>query len=517
MADLKKKIMGGRFSPYVWGMASGMVASLALPPINMLLAILILSVPALMLGRSTSSRQALILGWATGFGWFFVSLYWVSNSLIIQGGWYLLLIPLAGLGFPLLFSFYWGVGFWLCYVLARAIKLSPSLRLLLWVIVLVVMEYLRGVLMTGFPWNAPGLIAAGYDLGLAMASIVGYWGMTLLVLAGGIVPALLIVKARVLAVMTLAVIIGLGGAGHQHRSQPLEDGAASGMQIRLVQPNIPQGDKWKENLRDGHLGALVKASRQSSEVEHLDLIVWPESAFAGAYDREQELFKATMQAASSGKTPILTGLLRVDENPFALFNAAMLAGVDGEPLGSVGKSHLVPFGEYAPFRDYLPFVDAIAGPIDFSQGQGEPILTLSRQDGSYVRLMVLICYEVIFPAALQEKINQADVMVNLTNDGWFGDTLGPRQHLAMAQMRSAELGRPLIRAANTGISAIINSYGQVTHRIDYGEAGVVDGDIGGEIPTLYRRYGDAIFWGLILFGLVVIMTLHGLTPRQSQE
>jgi apolipoprotein N-acyltransferase len=503
------------FYAYVMAAGCGLLASLALPPISLIIGIFMLTPPVLMLARANSARQAFFLGWATGFGWFVLSLYWISNALVTSGGGHLLLVPFTGLGIPLFLGLFWGAGFWVCHRVAAAMKFSLMLRVLCWVLILAAAEYIRGHIWTGFPWNAPGLVAASHEAGLAMSAFMGYWGMTMLVLAVGVIPALLIVKARATVAVIFMVLAGLIVLAYDHLSNPLQDTTAKGMQVRLVQPNIAQAQKWQRDLRPQHLEALVSSSRQSPP--RLDLIVWPETAFAGVYERERGVFTATTQAASSGLTPILTGVLRVDEDPFALFNAVMMIGADGRVLGSASKSHLVPFGEYAPFRDYIPFVDVIAGPLDFSAGKSGEILSLMRQDGRQVRLLPLICYEIIFPAATRRDMAEADIMVSITNDAWFGDSIGPRQHLAMAQMRAAELGRPLIRVANTGISAVINSHGRITSQIDYGQAGFADAEIDGAADTMYRRYGDCIFFSLIVMMIGVIAVVHRLTNSVTQD
>ncbi|MCE2516434.1 MAG: apolipoprotein N-acyltransferase [Alphaproteobacteria bacterium] len=510
-------------SRYALAMAAGLVASLALPPIGLTLGLFALSIPALMVMRRDDTphptiRDVFLLGWATGGGWFVVSLYWISNALVTSGGWHLLLVPLAGLGLPLFLGLFWGGGFALAHALTGALRLGPVPAVVMLAASLSAAEYLRGHVLTGFPWNAPGLVAASHDLGLAASSLIGYWGMGLVALIFGMLPALLICgdryrSARLWGGAMLAAMAGLLVAAHMHLSSAAVNSSASGMMVRLVQPNIAQMEKWQRDRRPGHLAALVAASRRPVTAP-LDLIVWPETAFAGSYDREPGVLTAITQAASSGSTPVLTGVLRVENDPFALFNAMMVMAPDGEVLGSASKAHLVPFGEYAPMRDYIPFADAIAGPYDFSPGEAGVALTITRQDGRVIRILPLICYEIIFPGAVRRNFDraEAEVMVVITNDAWFGNSIGPRQHLAMAQMRAAEMGRPVVRVANTGISAMINSSGMITHRIEYGTAGVADAFIGGTKATYYHRFGDRIYLGM----LVMVILAAALHPRLTR-
>lgn len=494
---------------------AGLVASLALPPIGFLVGILALSLPIYCAFDMLRSRSVFLLGWATGLGWFVFSLYWISNALVTSGGWHLLLLPFAGLGLPLFLGLFWGVAFYLAHLIAKALKLNRAASSAVMALGLTLFEYLRGHILTGFPWNAPGLLAAGYDFGLSWSSVTGYWGMSLVVLLISILPILIYLRSKVLLTGIAVMIIGIGIVAHQSlpANSSLQNDPSAGMQVRLVQPNIPQMDKWDRELRPKHLSQLVAASRHEAETP-LDLIIWPETAFAGSYDREKNVFKAITQAATSGVTPVLTGVLRSQPIPFVLNNAAMLMAPDGGILGSSSKAHLVPFGEYAPWREYIPFVDAIAGAYDFSPGIEGQALIFKRQDGRQVRILPLICYEVIFPEAVRRNFKKAEayLIVTITNDGWFGDSIGPRQHLAMAQMRSAELGRPMIRVANTGISAVINSHGQITHAVNYGEAGHIDAPITAGHDTIYMKYGELVF-ALLLLMFIALTGIEAVLTR----
>lgn len=503
---------------YLLAIISGVIASLALPPIGLVVGVFALSIPFLMLGHTRSLKQDFLLGWSTGFGWFVFSLYWISNALVTSGGWHIALVPFSGLGLPLFLGLFWGVGFLAVGVVRTRVQLTPPAMLILLVVALSFLDYLRGHILTGFPWNAAGLVAANADIGLAAGAIVGYWGLGVAVFSLAILPGLLLSHARALAVMVIAALGLLGIGAYDHLQQAPSVTAGSGSVVRLVQPNIAQMDKWRRDLRASHLTELMTASRMpTADGSTLDLIVWPETAFAGSIDRMPGVFKSITQAASSGRTPVFTGALREEFSPFRLYNSAVVVAPDGQVIGSANKSHLVPFGEYAPFRSFIPFVDAIAGPIDFSAGPPGQLLDVRRQDGQRIKLLPLICYEIIFPADVRAHSAEADVIVTITNDAWFGDSIGPRQHLAMAQMRAAELGKPVIRVANTGISAMINSHGQITAEIPYGEKGSIDAKVSGNLSTLTRNYGDGVYILLQLLLLFVAGWSNRLTPANLQE
>lgn len=487
---------------------SGVFASLALPPHGITILILALSLPAMQLAFAVNWRQGFWIGWATGTGWFIYSLYWISNALVVTGGSDLALIPFSAIGLPVFLGLFWGVGF------ALPARLAPKgpLRLILLVIGLSLTEYARGFVLTGFPWNWPSMVLANTDVTMAMVSVIGSTGGIVAVLMLAVIPALLLLNARSIVGGFAIILMVLMGFSAQHLWRDYDDTPL--MQVRIVQPNIPQQEKWDREKRPQHLAQIMAASRQPAE-QPLDLIIWPETAFAGLYETDRGTVNAISLAASSGVTPVLLGMMSEPElNQF--YNSAGIF-TPGEGMGDLyDKRHLVPFGEYVPLRSYIPFIDAIAGPYDFSKGDQVNALPLTTTDGQGVKLLPLICYEVIFPSQTRRDQNkvQADVMVNLTNDAWFGNTIGPRQHLSMARMRSAELGMAMIRVANTGVSALIDHHGRITAQIDYDQKGIRDGSISRKIPTIYAVYGEAGFWGLIAFLIIISFVMSTLTRRK---
>ena len=491
---------------YGHGFLAGGLASLALPPFDAAVLILCLAVPFLYASVARTKKEALLLGWSTGLGWFLFSLWWIGHAFVISGGAHILLIPFAVLGLPLLLGGFWGVSF----LLAQTLSADPLQRLMVLGITLGASEYGRGFVMTGFPWNAPGMIFAGHDGLIGAASVLGYWGLSLVAVLLPLMVALLVLNGRRHALVILTVVMVLPLASWFHANQSDERASTSGLTVRIVQPSIAQADKWDRSKRPDHLVTLMDMSRQPTNPKP-DLLVWPETAFAGFISDEQSVFSAVTGAATGDVSHLLTGSLRLEENTdISFFNTAVLVSPDGHIAASYDKSHLVPFGEYAPLRGIIPFVDAIAGPADFTPGKGFQPMAVVRDDGQAVRILPLICYEVIFPSAVRGGVlaQDADLIVTITNDGWFGDTIGPRQHLAMARLRSVELGLPLLRAANTGISAVIDAKGQVLSHLDYGRTGVIDGRLAGKVSTVYRQYGDLCFTIMLL---VIAMACKGLT------
>ncbi|XDZ65566.1 apolipoprotein N-acyltransferase [Alphaproteobacteria bacterium LSUCC0684] len=483
----------------LWATLSGILASASLPPLNFTFAIFALSLPALAMVMARRGREAFFIGWATGFGWFLLSLSWVSVAFVTSGGGHVFLIPFAALGLPLLLGVFWGAGFFLAW----RIKQDQPARLLALIATLSLMEYMRGTVLSGFPWNAPGMVLLVDERILGIVAFTGLWGATLLAFLFALIPALIWCRRRWTAGLAAAILLGFLGLGIMHHETPASETNASGMVARLVQPNVPQDEKWLKDRRPEHLGRLAMLSQQAASTTP-DVIIWPESAFAGIIEREGDVFQRAIAASSAGVTPIITGALSfMAGDQVTLFNSTMLTTPGGNVLARYDKTHLVPFGEYAPGRGYLPFVEVIAGPVDFSSGKGPVGFDLAREDRQgKVILTPLICYEIIFPALVRQavKATGADILVTITNDAWFGDTIGPRQHLAMAQLRAAELGMPVLRVANTGISAGIDSHGRIADRIEFGQAGFSDVVVSGSLDTFYRRHGDLCWW-LMLAGM----------------
>ena len=514
-----RALPGNRWKRPAACVLAGVLASASLPPLGLLPGLLALSLPLHWMAGTDSRRDAAVFGLATGFGWFVVSLSWTSQAFVVSGGWHVFLIPFPAIGLPLVLGAFWAAAF----LLASAFLRHPAPRILLAVALLALAEYARGFVFTGFPWNTPGMAFAGMDAGLGAGAWVGPWGLAAVALLLAAIPSLLFRRFWALsAALTASVLFALG-LGLHHSGKPLEDNAAAGMTVRLVQPNIPQGEKWLEEKRDGHVDRLVSLSRRPPTGD-IDLVVWPESAFAGILERERGALAGAAQAASSGRSHVLTGVLRMEDpdspdGPLRFFNSMVLVDPGGGIGAQYDKRHLVPFGEYAPFRRFIPFVDAIAGPNDFHPGRSGDALAVPVAGGSPVRMLPLICYEVIFPGEVRRAMAEAgaDMIVTITNDAWFGDSIGPRQHLAMARMRAAELGTPVVRVGNNGISAVIDGHGRITHRIDLNEEGVIDARVGGAIGTPYSRHGDRAFWAILAAVVAAGLAIEGLTRKTPKQ
>ena len=237
-------------------------------------------------------------------------------------------------------------------------------------------------------------------------------------------------------------------------------------------------------------------------------MIWPETAFAGLLDREGQLFRDTVWSVLPFDGRLITGVPRFDAKK-RLFNSAALVTPRGDVEALYDKQRLVPFGEFVPFRRFLPFADAIAGPVDFSPGADDVHFTVP----GYGRLRLLICYETLFPGLGARSGERPDILVNLTNDAWFGHTPGPWQHLAQARMRAVEEGIPILRVANTGITAAFDGAGRQLGVIGLGEAGFLDIAVPpGFEPSVYSQWREVI---LLVMLVIFCSTINRLDRKGS--
>ncbi|WP_018260437.1 apolipoprotein N-acyltransferase [Methylobacterium sp. WSM2598] len=502
---------------------AGACGALAMPPFGVLPALAVALVPAVWLldGAATGSGRlhrvlataasAGAIGWAWGFGYFVAGLWWLGAAFLVDADEFALLMPLGVLGLPALLGLFFGLGF----ALARLVWSRGAGRIAALAAGLAASEWLRGHLFTGFPWNTLGM-ALGQNLWLMQAaSVVGLYGLTLLAVLIGAAPATLATgaTARARRWPTLAALAGLAllaGAGAL-RVPAGKVPEVPGVRLRLVQPDIPQDARFNPRNREGilqrYLGLSDSATGPGSsglaDVTHL---IWPESAFPFLIQREPRALGQITAALPPGKY-LVTGAARADEplpgERLHFYNGILVIGAEGFVGVPYDKHHLVPFGEYLPapvdrILRALGLRQFVSVPGGFTAAEG------ARRPFSVPGLPAAaasICYEVIFPGAVVPSVSpRAGLILNLTNDGWFGDTPGPRQHFAQARLRAVEEGLPLARAANTGISAMVDPYGRVTGMLPVGAEGVLDVRLPHDLgeSTIYARFGDLFFVALLL-------------------
>ena len=479
---------------------SGAAASLALPPFFIVPAICFLSLPVWRVINANSRVEAIGIFGAAGFGWFLASTFWVSHSLIVSAPELWFLTPFLAFALALVLAIFWGVAAaasWIPHA-------SALVRVLCLLAAFALIEWTRSFVASGFPWSLMGSIFAVHVGTLQMASVLGIYGLTLLAFGCAIAPVLWLLSAQRLALILLVLpFLGTGWGIARLDRQPAEPTTKAPI-ARLVQPAVPQKDKWNRQKRPMHLADLINLSQAGENKP--DIVIWPETAFAGLPSQNRLLLADTVRAATPPRAFLLTGIPRLNGNNRPL-NSAFLFDHEAGLRGVYDKRHLVPFGEYVPFRSWIPFLDIIAGPTDFIAGAQNDLIDVP----GIGQIQALICYEVIFAGSVVAPQTRPDLMVNVTNDAWFGATIGPWQHLYQSQVRAVEEGIPLLRVANTGISAAFDGFGRQLGSIPLGERAYLDIRIPSVLTApVFARFGNAGFFSLCLgvFGAAWVVYRH---------
>lgn len=447
----------------------------------------------LVLDAAPSRRSATWRGFFFGYGYFMAGTWWIANALTVDMAKFGWLIPFSVLGLSAVMALWFAVFGWL-YGRLRSVHLQVNL---VWFAVLwVLVEYLRSLGMFGFPWNLLGYTALASLPVAQLAALFGTYGLSLLILCAALTPLLWrprLPAYRMAAVLTPIALIALSYAYGTSRLKAMAE--TTGTTIRVVQPNIPQAIK----VGDGWLAASVTTlNTLSNQTPPADITIWPETA----YPLPIRSNRVALLKPAYGV--LLTGALRVEgEGPtLRLYNSAVAIDTSGLLLAAYDKHQLVPFGEFVPLRSILPLDKITPGALDFTRGSGPQTLLLRDQPS----FSPLVCYEAIFPALSVRKSPRPEWLLNVTNDGWYGDSSGPHQHLAMARMRSIEQGLPLVRAANTGISVLVDPYGRILQQLFLNTRGTITASLPRALPpTPYATMGEWPIIAILALALGVLL------------
>jgi apolipoprotein N-acyltransferase len=486
---------------------AGSLCCLGLPPLG-LFPVLWLGFPILvwLLQGATSKRQAFATGWCFAFGYFLFGLYWIAASMFVdlkRFGW---LIPITVAGLPAGLSILYGLAAVVWQKLYRHFKLDTLTGALALAWCFAATEYLRGYLFTGFPWNLFGYVWTEFLPVAQSASLFGSYGLTLLTLCAAVLPAALVVTPKRPAIIAngiaLGVFILLGIWGVWRLQTPTA--YVPDVYVRLVQPNIAQNLKWDRQERANNFEHLLEMTALPS-AHPLTHIIWPETAVT-YFLADDAPHRLRIAAVLPEHATLLTGAPReeITANGNDNYFNSMLTLDRSSMIGVIyDKFHLVPFGEYVPFRSFGPVAAVASGLGTFVPGSGPRSLRVP----GLPPFSPLICYEVIFPGHVVDPHDRPSLLINITNDAWYGKTAGPHQHFAIARMRAIEEGVPLLRVANTGISAVVDAYGRTLQFLPLGTEGNLDGMVPQAVPfTINADYGTYInpmAWLLLGFGLLL--------------
>jgi apolipoprotein N-acyltransferase len=479
---------------------------------------------------SASRRDALALGWWFGFGFFLAGLYWICAALFVDIAQFWWLVPFALLGFPAAFAAFSALAVLAAHEATRRFGLLGVARILVLAVAWVAAEWLRGHVLTGFPWNLIGYAWAGaFPGGLALlqlTAVTGIYGLSLVTVLGAALPARLgdLGRGRYWAPAAAALLIALPAAGGAWRLAHASRDVVPGVTLRLVQPSIPQSLKNDRDALAQNFQRLLALSSSRGADKVTDL-VWPEAAAPPLLERFPEERQAIAAVVPRGGL-LLTGAERAEPAtgwpPQHFWNSVLALDDRGDIVATYDKAHLVPFGEYVPLSRILP-IERIAPALgQFTPGPGPRTLTLP----GLPPVGPLVCYEVIFPGAVIDSAKRPQWLLNVTNDAWYGRSSGPFQHLAIARVRAVEEGLPLVRAANNGVSAIFDPYGRVGRRSDSASAarlgldsvGVLDAPLPRALgPTPYERFRDKIFLATALLILAIAVILSRIYGRDVEK
>jgi apolipoprotein N-acyltransferase len=491
----------------------GLAAAAAMPPFNLvpLLAVAFTGL-AWLLDGAASRRRAALDGWLWGMGFFVPSLYWVAISMFVDIGQFWWMVPLAVLGLPAYLAIYGAAA---AAVVQATTPARSGRRLLALAAWFVVGEWLRGHLLTGFPWLLVGYAWSGDAPGLlAMAqstALFGIYGLSLLTAGLAVAPARLAhpvgPEARWIPVLTVFAIGCAFWTWGLARLGQGSDPDQPGIRVRIVSTDEPHRATWNAAATAADFRALLAEGREPG-LDKVRIAVWPE----GIVDYYLNVDQGARAAVATAVPPdgvVLTGTLRAERNGEdpRVWNSILAEDVAGAIVGGYDKHHLVPFGEYVPLHRLLAFSQIASARFDFSTGPGPRTVHLPGLPS----VAPVICYEAIFPGEITDPADPPGWILNVTDDGWFGRSIGPAQHFAIARIRAIEEGLPLVRAANGGISGLVDPHGRRVATLPLGETGPLDVALPAPLGdrTLYGQYGSRS-----LVFLIILPILGSILPRE---
>lgn len=515
-----------------WAIIAGAIFSLAFAPFHLLLAAMLsLSFFYILLEQSDDKKQAFYLGLSYGFGYFLSGLYWITISLFVDVKSFAWIVPFAIILIPAILGLYIALfAFSYKFLVIRFNIVQTYRKIILFALLWLVFEILRSNLFSGFPWNLVGYIWL-VDVNFAQsAKIFGIYGLSLFAVFICLFPVIFVNKGhiknnkevllgdKILAIILLLLFVANYAFGYfsikQNKLLYKND-----VNLRLVQGNIKQNLKWDNEQKYDNFMKHISLSN-SKNLDNINAVIWPETAIPYVVDDSADLLEFLKQAIPKNGVLISGGLklkYNADDSQVIKANNSIFTFDNNGIADSYDKHHLVPFGEYIPLQKYLPFIEKITqGSVGFDKGVGAK--TIKTNSFSF---SPLICYEVIFSNSTINKKARPDLLLNLTNDAWFGRSSGPYQHFNMSKMRAIEYGIPLARVANTGITAFIDPFGRVLKQINLNQSGFFDIKLIEKLEaTIYQKYQYGplmLIFGILLFILMFVQKVSLVINKFSKQ
>ena len=460
--------------------------------------------------NAESKKDAFLIGWFFGLAFFILSLHWIFNSFLIRSGIFIYILPFCLIFFSLFLAFFTGFVTFLNYKFKTSINFNIIFFSIFWTL----SEILRGYLFTGFPWNLLAHTISDHNVFLQICSIFGVYGLSFFliyfVLSISIFFFFLKKKGNFFLFISSFLIFFSIFLYGSNRLKNLSQETYTSNIFRLVQPNISQEDKLKFSKLKNNYEKLIdlsfKNKRGALNISENLIIFWPETAISNIDDIFSYSVFNKIKSNLKDSEYLFSGTFRKKENNF--FNS--IVAIDNKLTVNFvyDKIHLVPFGEYTPFTKFFNNLG-----FNFTSLQSGPNNQEIINYKNLPSFKPLICYEIIFPGKFIKKTDDAKIIVNLTNDAWFGNTLGPHQHLVNSKFRAIEEGKQLIRVANTGISASIDPFGRIIKKLSLNSEGYIDtkifvGKKNNEfIETFYSKYKNNLIFSLLLILFFILCIL----------
>lgn len=454
------------------------------------------------------AKKPFWLGFAFGFGYNFVAFYWIAYAFLISK--VAFLVPLSIVGLPALFGAYWGLAFWA----AKKFWRSPLERVLSFSFFWTISFWLQGFLWTGFPWNFPAQVWIEAPALAQNFHWLGIYGANFIMILAAASFSMLSEQSRrriILPLMSVGIFVALWSYGAARLAGA--EVKMTAKEVVIVQPNILQEHKWDRRFSQQIIATYFQLSKQGIEKINKNkqaILIWPEAALPVDIERAKKI-KEFIGEILPKNMVLMAGFVRFEKKGQKnFFNSLFVLDDKGSIISHYDKNHLVPFGEYLPLQKPLENlletlgikqIAAVAG----SHGAG------TKRELLKTNALPLICFEISFSEEIAAN-KRADWIVNVTNDGWYRNSPGPHQHFQLAQIRAIELGLPVVRAANTGISAIISPYGTVIKKLELEKQGIIHGSLPAPLPlTFYALWGE---WLFVFFLVMNSLSLLILSSRK---
>ncbi len=505
-----------KFINYVIIIFLGSISSLSLPPFNyFIINFFTFSLIFIFLIKKSKIHQNkklfFLYGWLFGFGYFISNLYWISISLTFDEK-FRFLIPITIFLIPAFLSIFFGLVSYFFIILKPK---NVIISFLIFSLLFGVLEFLRGSILTGFPWNLIVFSFSNQTEILSITSIIGTYGLNLLCISLFTSPSLLIIKDTKIdaGIFVFFLITFLSfysyGVYYEHRFNK-EKKDIYDYKIRVIGSNISLDRFYFDVDTNSIIRDLIKISNPN--VKEKTIFVWPESIFPGIYQDELSEYVSIFDKNFSENHLLILGTNTKIENKDTkdFFNTLSIYDNKLNLLDSYYKINLVPFGEFLPFEKILKKIGIRSltnNYQSFSGGEKREIIDIKRKNFS-IKILPLICYEIIYSGKIFND-NNFDLIINISEDGWFGESIGPKQHLYHSVFRAVESGKYVVRSSNNGIASIINPLGIIEQSINFGQSGYLDlKEISIIKPTIFSKYGNKIFGLLILLYILLIFSFN---------